>query len=79
MGQYPKRGQPWGRDATGEERLDRHGLGHVATRTAVRGECQRRGWLKGGGNRTMRASVAQGTRLVEGRGRPVTLRSRPEP
>ena len=39
-----------------EERLDRHGLGSVATRTAVRAECQRRGWLTGGGNRTMRAA-----------------------
>ena len=43
-----------GRDATEEERLDR-GIRSVATRTAVRAECQRRGELKGGGNRIMRA------------------------
>ena len=39
-----------------EERLDRHGIRSVATRTAVRAECQRRGGLKGGGHRTMRAA-----------------------
>ena len=61
-----------------EERLDRHGLGSVDPHGGP-GGMPRRGWLKGGGNRTMRASVAQGTRLVEGRGRPMTLRSRPSP
>jgi hypothetical protein len=36
-----------------EQRLDRHGVGSVAMRTAVRAECQRRGWLRGGGNRSI--------------------------
>jgi hypothetical protein len=56
-----------------EARLDRHGIDSVAMRTAVRAECQRRGWLKGGGNGTIRAST-----VLKGRdGKPLTLRSRP--
>jgi hypothetical protein len=51
-----------------EALLDRHGIGSVTARTCIRSELQTRGWLRGGGPRSMRASADQGTGL--------TLRSR---
>jgi hypothetical protein len=56
--------------------LDRRGVGSVTLRTAIRAELQQRGWLRGG-TRTLRASAAPGTRLVDSRGRTITLKSRP--
>jgi hypothetical protein len=52
-----------------EDRLDRHGIGSVALRTAVRAELQQRGLLAEGGRRSLRASAAP---------RGLTLRSWPE-
>lgn len=58
-----------------ELEMDRAGYGVVA-KNIVKAELQQRGWLQGGGS-SMRASAAKGTRLVDGRGRSLTLRSRP--
>jgi hypothetical protein len=59
-----------------ERLLDQRGVASVAARTCVRAELQRRGWLKGGGSRSMRASAATGTPLVDGQGHSITLKSR---
>jgi hypothetical protein len=60
-----------------EREMDRTGYG-VTAQHVVKAELQMRGWLKSSGRRTMKASAAQGTRLVDARGRAITLRSRPE-
>jgi hypothetical protein len=55
-----------------EQRLDRHGISSLATRTAIRAECQQRGWLR------MRARSMRAAAVLKGRdGKPLTLRSRP--
>jgi hypothetical protein len=61
-----------------EQKMDQLGWG-VTAKTVVKSECQRRGWLKHPGNlRSMRASAARGTRLVDQRGRPISLKSIPD-
>ena len=60
-----------------DERLDCYGITQVALRTAVRTALQERGLLAAGERRTLRASAAP-TRLVDWRGRSLTLRSRPD-
>jgi hypothetical protein len=51
--------------------MDRAGYG-VTAKNVVKAECQQRGWLRTGGNRTLRASAV----LKDRHGRPLTLRSR---
>jgi hypothetical protein len=59
-----------------ERTMDQQGYGPTA-KAVVKAELQQRGWLRAAGSRTMRAA-ATGTRLVDRRGQPVTLRSLPE-
>jgi hypothetical protein len=59
-----------------ELEMDRAGYG-VTAKNVVKAELQQRGWLKGGGSRSMRASAERGTPLLDGRGQPLTLKSRP--
>ena len=55
--------------------MDRAGYG-VTAKNVVKAELQQRGWLKSSGSRSMRASAAIGTRLVDARGHSITLKSR---
>jgi hypothetical protein len=59
-----------------ERLLDQRGVASVAARTCVRAELQQRGWLKSSGSRSIRASAATGTRLVDRQGHSITLKSR---
>jgi hypothetical protein len=60
-----------------ERLLDQRGVASVAARTCVRAELQQRGWLKSSGSRSMQASAERGTPLLDARGQPLTLKSRP--
>jgi hypothetical protein len=61
-----------------ERTMDERGWG-VTYKNVVKSELQSRGWLKSRGNlRMMRASAeTRGTRLVDQRGRPISLKSQP--
>jgi hypothetical protein len=60
-----------------ERQMDQLGYGPTA-KAVVKSALQAKHWLKSSGSsRTMKASAERGTRLVDRRGRPVTLKSRP--